>query len=150
MPSHLASFLGATRLPVGSLIESFASFEFEKWISSVFSRSKRTDSLEALLYRTWSSLSRTRIFFLKEEDTIVIEKSSIYDSCLILELLVKRSLTYIRKRIGEIGEPCGIPVLTVDSCGSVWLSKESLSFLSDRKDSTHLIKLLGSRSLISV
>ena len=55
----------------------------------------------------------------------------------------KRSLIYIRNRIGEIGLPCGIPVLS-DAKSSVWPSNDSLSNRLSKKEEVQEIRLVGS------
>jgi hypothetical protein len=72
--------------------------------------------------------------------------SSTYERSLTeLEREGKRSLVYIRKRIGEIGLPCGTPASRLLN-SSIWLSKESLKTLFSKKEETQIIRGIGRRS----
>ena len=56
---------------------------------------------------------------------------------------------YSRNKIGEIGEPCGIPVSSFTfSC--ICPLKESCSFLLLRKVATHCVNAIGSPSSLQI
>src|SRR5947209_3234489 len=85
--------------------------------------------------------SRIAQFCWGESPTTSRQISSIYEgqriSGCLCSISVKRGLRYIRNKIGDTGDPCGIPV----SIGDIFLeslSKLRLALRSLRKDSTHL------------
>src|SRR5437660_12359643 len=85
--------------------------------------------------------SRSAQFCWGESPTTSRQISSIYEgqriSGCLCSISVKRGLRYIRKKIGDTGDPCGIP-FSIGDIFSDSLSKLRLALRSLRKDSTHL------------
>src|SRR5437660_3372933 len=85
--------------------------------------------------------SRSAQFSWGESPTTTRQMSSIYEgqriSGCFCSISVKRGMRYIRNKIGETGDPCGIP-LSIGDIFSESLSKLKLALRSLRKESTHL------------
>jgi hypothetical protein len=114
-PSHFTSSLDSTIIPSGSMIvTSLAFFDIMKWISSVLARSNCIVFSEASLYIISTSRYSILVFFRRLIDFVVIEISFIYEIYLTRPELAwgvsNRLHIYIRKKIGKIGFPWGIPV----------------------------------------
>src|ERR1700679_2236952 len=56
---------------------------------------------------------------------------------------------YSRNKIGDIGEPCGIPISS-STFSYICLLKESYSFLLLRKVATYCINIIGSPSSLQI
>src|SRR5205085_6745668 len=85
--------------------------------------------------------SRSAQFSWGESPTTSRQTSSIYEgqriSGCFCSISVKRGLRFIRNKIGDTGDPCGIPV-SIGDIFSESLSKLKLALRSLRKDSTHI------------
>src|SRR5437588_2844776 len=88
-----------------------------------------TPSSRSVQFSWWESHSTSR------------QMSSIYEGQLIsgcfCSISIKRGLRYIRNKIGDTGDPCGIPV-SIGDIFSESLSKLKLALRSLRNDFTHL------------
>ena len=88
------------------------------------------------------SLSSNLVFFLGLVEETDIDRSSIYDREKQLDIVSNKGLIYIKKRIGEIGLPWGIPA-EIGEKSWVWLLKDSRSWRVVRKEFTQAIRLVG-------
>ena len=98
------------------------------------------------LYSFPTSLSKILIFRFRLVEEIEREILSIYKrSFTKLKRVRKRSLIYIKKRIGEIRLLYKIPT-SIGLNSSIWLSKESLRSLFSKKEEIQVIKESGKYS----
>src|SRR5205085_11107016 len=110
-------------------------------MSSDLGSSKATAFSFPQLKHVVTPSSRSSQFCWGESPTTSRHMSSIYEghrmSGCFCSISVKRGLRYIRNKMGDTGDPCGIPV-SIGDIFSESLSKLKLALRSLRKDSTHL------------
>src|SRR5437588_10569385 len=110
-------------------------------MSSDLGSLKETAFFHPQLKHVVTPSSRSAQFSWEESSTTSRQLSSIYEgqriSWCFCSISVNRGLRYIRNKIGDMGDPCGIPV-SIRDIFSVSLSKLRLALRSLRKDSTHL------------